>query len=105
MPKKTGILIYAPFFHRDDARLPFANSFSPEVWSQGDAAETWSLVPFSEGPAACPGRNLVLLLASATLAAILKAGPVRLVQPSNLIAGAPLPATLNNYALRFELSR
>jgi cytochrome P450 len=103
MPGKTGILIYAPFFHRDDTRLPFANSFSPEVWSHDRSGEPWTLIPFSAGPAACPGRNLVLLLASATLAVFLRHSPLRLAHPATLGRDRELPATLNNYALRFEL--
>jgi cytochrome P450 len=34
MPENTGVLLYAPFFHRDDERLPFANRFAPEVWME-----------------------------------------------------------------------
>jgi cytochrome P450 len=103
MPAHTGILIYAPFFHRDDRSLPFANRFSPEVWTHDHPVERWTLVPFSDGPAACPGRNLVLLLASATLAVFLRHGPLRLAHPATLRPDRELPATLNNYALRFEL--
>jgi hypothetical protein len=32
LPPKTGILIFAPYFHRDDQRLPYADRFAPEVW-------------------------------------------------------------------------
>jgi cytochrome P450 len=103
MPAGIGILIYAPFFHRDERSLPFANRFFPEAWSQDHPVEPWSLVPFSDGPAACPGRNLVLLLASATLAVFLRHGPLRLAHPARLGPHRELPATLNNYALRFEL--
>lgn len=103
MPAGSGILIYAPFFHRDERSLPFANRFFPEAWSQDHPVEPWSLVPFSDGPAACPGRNLVLLLASATLAAFLRHAPLRLAHPATLGPHRELPATLNNYALRFEL--
>jgi cytochrome P450 len=102
MPAKTSILIFAPFFHRDDQRLAYADRFAPELWLQDGAAGTWPLIPFSGGPAICPGRNLVLLLTSAMLAALLRDRPVRLKPPDRLDAKRPLPGTLNNYSLRFE---
>src|SRR3954449_7458898 len=82
MPAGTGVLIYAPFFHRDGSRLPFADRFAPELWLQEEPAEPWSLIPFSAGPATCPGRNLVLLLASASLGSLLRGGPPRLITPT-----------------------
>ena len=103
MPAKTGIAIFAPFFHRDDERLPYADRFAPEVWLEGRSENDWPLVPFSGGPAMCPGRNLVLFLTSAMLAALIDDRQIRLRPPARLNAYQPLPATLNNYALRFEL--
>src|SRR5690606_31988282 len=68
LPAGTGMVIFAPFFHRDDERLPYAHRFAPEVWLGEDHAGgaiplgDWPLIPFSRGPAICPARNLVLLL-------------------------------------------
>lgn len=120
MPAGTGVLIFAPFFHRDDERLPYADRFAPELWladttpapgpglpvTRGHAvgaepATGWPLVPFSAGPAFCPGRNLALLMSSTMLAALLGPGPLRLASPAPLGAAGPLPGTLDNYALRF----
>ena len=53
LPAGTGILIFAPFFHRDGDRLPFAETFRPAIWLHGEAVD-WPLVPFSQGPAECP---------------------------------------------------
>jgi cytochrome P450 len=103
MPAKTGIAIFAPFFHRDDQRLAYADRFSPELWLEDGATESWPLIPFSGGPAMCPGRNIVLLLTSAMLAALLENRQVRLKPPDRLDPNRPLPGTLNNYSLRFEL--
>jgi cytochrome P450 len=102
LPANTEILIFTPFFHRDDQRLSYADQFSPELW-RNTQPQGWPLIPFSEGPAACPGRNLVLFLSTAMLAAILDRARVRLKHPTRLMAGQPLPATLNHFGLRFEL--
>lgn len=103
MPAHTSILIFAPFFHRDDRRLPNADRFSPETWLEEPPDQPWPLIPFSGGPAICPGRYLVLLLTSAMLAALLDGRLVRLQPADRLREGRPLPATLNSYSLRFAL--
>ncbi|HEY0777947.1 MAG TPA: cytochrome P450 [Gemmatirosa sp.] len=116
MPAGTGVLIFVPFFDRDDERLAYANRFAPELWLEGTApaghggravgegpATAWPLVPFSAGPAACAGRNLVLLLSSTMLAALLRESVPRVVGRAPLDAERPLPATLDNYTLRFAL--
>jgi len=105
MPAKTGILIFAPFFHRDDQRLAYADRFAPELWLNQPPAEHWPLIPFSGGPAVCAGRNIVLLLTSAMLAALLADRQVREQPPIQLDARQRMPATLNNYALRFNLNQ
>lgn len=111
MPADTGILIFAPFFHRDDQRLPFAHAFNPDLWIKEDAQvqghppQDWPLVPFSGGPAICPGRNLVLLLTSGMLAALLDEREIRLKDPERLSPDQPLPGTLDHFTLRFALSQ
>lgn len=102
LPVNTGILIFTPFFHRDDQHLAYADQFAPELW-RSTQPQGWPLIPFSEGPAMCPGRNLALFLSTAMLAAILDRARVRLKHPTRLIAGQPVPATLNHFGLRFEL--
>jgi hypothetical protein len=104
LPAGTEFIIYTPFFHRDNERLAFADRFTPELWMSGEQPSTAALVPFSEGPAFCPGQNLVLLLASATIAAILDTARVRLIRRERLNPERPLPATLNHFALCFELA-
>jgi cytochrome P450 len=99
----TGILIYAPFFHRDDRRLPYADRFTPDLWLEERTREDWPLIPFSAGPAICPGRNLVLLATSAMLAALLDEREVHLVS-HQMGPDRPLPALLDNYSLRFTVS-
>jgi cytochrome P450 len=103
LPAGTAILIFAPFFHRDDQRLTYADSFSPDVWLDGDPSNHWPLIPFSAGPAGCPGRNLVLLVTSHLLATLLAGHECRQEPPKALDGVAAMPATLSPFALRFEL--
>jgi cytochrome P450 len=102
MPAGTGVLLYAPFFHRDDQRLPYADRFTPDLWLDERSRQDWPLVPFSDGPAGCPGRNLVLLLASTMLAALLDGGSLALT-PGRRLDPTRLPGTLDPYTLRFRL--
>jgi cytochrome P450 len=100
MPAGTGVVIYAPFFHRDGERQPFADRYTPELWLRDDAESHWPLIPFSRGPAGCPGRQLALLAGSAMLAALLRRSDLRLRRPP-LAPDRPLPGTLDHFALRF----
>jgi hypothetical protein len=104
MPAQTSLIIFTPYFQRDDRRLPYAHAFAPGVWLQPEPPEDLAIVPFSDGPAKCPGRQLVELLTSAMVAGILQQGDVRLTPPGRLDLARPLPGTLNNYALRFAVS-
>jgi cytochrome P450 len=105
MPPHTGVIIYTPFFHRDDRKLPFAHRFSPRIWLDGEPPREWALVPFSAGPAVCPGQNLVLLLTSTMLASLLNDKIWTLKPPVRLNSQRPLPGTLNNYALHFAVDQ
>ena len=82
LPAGTALVIFAPYFHRDDQRLPYADQFTPELWVDGRAQDNWSLVPFSAGPAECAGRNLALLVASTLLAALLERHEFHLTSPA-----------------------
>jgi cytochrome P450 len=103
MPARTHIIIFAPYFHRDDTRLAYAHRFAPEIWPDDLGPRDWPLIPFSRGPAVCPGRHLVLLLSSAFNATLLRARPVRLAFPTHLRPEGPLPATLSHFTIRFEI--
>jgi cytochrome P450 len=63
-PAGTEFAVVSSVFHRDDEALEFANRFEPEVWLDGRSDGDWPLIPFSAGPAVCPGRNVVLLTTS-----------------------------------------
>lgn len=101
MPANTGIMIFAPFFHRDGQRLPDADRFAPDLWLKERTDADWPLIPFSGGPAICPARNLVQMLSSAMLAALIESRHFHLFPPTRLMPER-LPATLDNYSLRFR---
>ncbi|MEV7604002.1 cytochrome P450 [Paenarthrobacter sp. NPDC089322] len=105
MPPGCGVLVFAPYFHRDGSRLREADAFNPELWLRDDpeAVDDWGLVPFSEGPARCPGRQLVLLLTSAMLARLLKDHDFQLMDPHRLAPERRLPGNLNTFSLDFEV--
>jgi cytochrome P450 len=101
---KTLVVVLAPFFHRDDERLPYADHFTPGIWQDGTAQASGSLVPFSAGPAVCAGQNLVLFLASTLLASLLERHDLRLTSEPRLYPGRRLPGTLSPFGLRFSFS-
>jgi cytochrome P450 len=106
LPAGTGLVIFAPYFHRDGRRWPAADAFVPELWLDGAEAEAEAmLMPFSLGPAQCPGRHLVLLTTSLLLAAVLRRVEARQDHPRPLSDARPLPATLSPFRLRFALRR
>lgn len=102
MPAGTSVLIFAPFFHRDERHLDFAHRFAPELWERERTRQDWPLMPFSLGTGICPGRHLVLLLTSNFLAQIVKRFGVELT--SHELEPGSLPALLNNYGLQFRLT-
>ncbi|MCC3762047.1 cytochrome P450 [Glycomyces sp. TRM65418] len=101
LPAGTSFVVYTPLFHRDPAR-PYADRFAPDIWLDGTAREDPSLVPFSGGPARCPGRNLALFCATGALARLLREREWRLTSPSPLYTGRPAPATLDHFGLAFR---
>ncbi|MFI6514715.1 cytochrome P450 [Spirillospora sp. NPDC050679] len=105
LPAGTGLIIYTPFLQRDDQTLPYADDFAPGAWLDGTAEADWSVIPFSAGPVECPGRNLVLLVTSLFLGALLQGRDFRQDGGRHLGEGAPLPRTLSPFRLRFAVSR
>lgn len=105
IPAGTGFMILTAGFHRDGETVSFADEFVPEVWLDGRAERRPELVPFSAGPAACPGRNLVLLVTSTLLARMLAAADFRVVSDPVPAPDRPLPNTFDNFGLKFEVAR
>ncbi|MGW7056153.1 cytochrome P450 [Streptomyces sp. NPDC054887] len=100
LPEGTVFLVYAPYFHRNGS-APYADRFVPEIWLDGTAHTGPELVPFSAGPGVCPGEDLVLLVTSTLVAALMEGHNLRLDGPGALQADKPLPYTLDHFALRF----
>jgi cytochrome P450 len=109
LPAGTGVVVFAPFFHRDAERLLPADAFAPGLWLDGGPPDgtppnDLPFIPFSDGPAACPGRNLVLLVTTTLLATLLEGREgVRQLAPAPLDRTRALPATLSPFRLRFAL--
>ncbi|WP_153393982.1 cytochrome P450 [Ornithinicoccus halotolerans] len=101
LPAGASVVVFAPFFHRDETRVPEAHRFAPDLWLRERTEDDWPLVPFSAGPAMCPGRNLVLLVASAVLGELVRQRGLRLQRPLDL---QRLPGLLSPFRLSFEVS-
>lgn len=99
----TGLMIVVPAFHRDDQLLPFAHQFVPDIWLDGTAQRHRQLVPFSAGPAECPGRNLVLFVTSTMIAQLLDRLRLTLRSTPQLSPQRPLPLTLNQLTLEWAV--
>lgn len=98
----TAFVVVSSYFHRDP-RLPYADAFTPGIWLDGRARAEPGLVPFSHGPAGCPGRDVVLSTASRFLAAV--TGGERPVRTDAApLSAADLPVSLDHTALRFSLA-
>ena len=101
-PAGSAFVIINSYFQRDPA-LPYADRFAPEIWRDGRAQDNWSLVPFSAGPGACPGRDIVLQMTSTLLATLLDRYRFRLVRKHPLNPAGPLPSVLDHTGLRFAV--
>lgn len=100
LPAGASVVIFAPFFHRDDQRLPQAHSFDPDQWLQERTDRDWPLVPFSGGPGMCPGRNVVLLVASTVLGRLVGA---RSFSSDAGLRPGDMPGLLSPFRLRFTV--
>lgn len=101
LPEGTGIVVFAPYFHRDERfQGERAHRFAPELWADGIEQATPVLVPFSGGPGMCPGRDVVLLTASTVLGELLRR---RALTPRTPLRTDRLPGTLSPFSLAFDV--
>ncbi|MDO7868237.1 cytochrome P450 [Nocardioides jiangxiensis] len=102
-PVGTQLLIHNLFNHRNPDRVPFADRFAPEEWSEGSAGEDWSFNFFSHGPQGCPGYGLSIFLGQAFLGRLLAQVTPRITRGTALDAGKPLPYGWDVYAATLAL--
>jgi cytochrome P450 len=95
----TQVLIHNLFNHRNRERIPFADTFAPEEWAEGDAGSDWSFNFFSNGPQGCPGAGLSIFLATAFLARLVIEGDPKVLSGPRLRPATPLPYSLDIYSL------
>ncbi|MFG1706169.1 cytochrome P450 [Nonomuraea sp. M3C6] len=93
----AGLTVLVPIAaHQRNPRLPYANTFAPEIWLDGTAADEWWARP------GCDGVHLTLAVGTAFLGGILRDArpkPVgRVLSPHR-----PLPHTLNMSRLRVTM--
>ncbi len=105
LPSGTAMLVPTWFLHRDARVRDDADRVNVEQWLDGSAGADWMLTPFSGGPGVCPGRELVLFVASTVLATLLEDHHHVLLPPESFDGDRPLPRGLDPYALRFGVSR
>ncbi|GGM40658.1 cytochrome P450 [Dactylosporangium sucinum] len=98
----TTFMLPSSYHHRDETAMHNADAFDPEAWLSGAPRRSATIYPFSAGPGACPGRNLVLLSTTTLIAALLARFP-DLRNPCPLIE--PLPRTLDHAGLRLATRR
>ncbi|MFB4282822.1 cytochrome P450 [Nonomuraea sp. MTCD27] len=95
LPAGTTVLVPIAA-HQRSARLPYANTFAPEIWLDGTAADEWWARP------GCDGVHLTLAVGTAFLGAVLRTArpkPVgRLLSPHR-----PLPHTIDLSRLRVSM--
>jgi hypothetical protein len=85
--------------------LEFANRFEPEIWLDGRSDGEWPLIPFSAGPATCPGRNVVLLTTSAAISQIVTQYELDLDPTTSALLSDLLPPTFDHTSPRIGFWR
>ncbi|GAB3861817.1 cytochrome P450 [Nocardioides maradonensis] len=103
-PAGTPLLIHNLFNHRNRERIPYADRFAPEEWSDGDAGQDWSFNFFSHGPQGCPGAGLSVLLGQAFLARVLTTSTPVLASGPKLDPNHRLPHGFDVYAGAIDLT-
>jgi cytochrome P450 len=102
VPEATQFLVLNQYAHRDRDRVPYADRFAPEEWTEGDAATYEGFNHFSRGPQGCPGVALAMLVARTVVGAALERG---IAQGSpELDPSKPLPRMIDFFGSRITLA-
>ena len=99
-PAGTEFAIVSSVFHRDDEALDFANDFEPAAWLDGRTDGSWPIIPFSEGPAGCPGENVVLLTTSTAVSHVATRYDIDVDPTTRARLSGPMPGTFNHATVR-----
>lgn len=103
LPEGTQVLIYNVFNHRNRARIPYADRFSPGEWVSGKAGESWLYNFMSHGPQGCPGYGMSVFLGQALLAHLLSAGELS-VSGVKLNPARPLPHSIDLFGFQVRVT-
>lgn len=101
LDRGTHLIVFTPFFHRDDETLANAHTFDPDRWVDKVVRAEEGLVPFSYGPVQCPAAQFVPMVASLAMRHLLTRLTLELTEPGRLDP-TRLPATLDNFTLSFS---
>ncbi|MCH9721837.1 MAG: cytochrome P450 [Actinomycetia bacterium] len=103
LPEGHQVLIYNVFNHRNRARIPYADRFSPGEWVTGTAGDDWSYNFMSHGPQGCPGYGLSVFLGQAVMAHLISAGTLA-VNGARLDPAKSLPHSLDLFGFTVEVT-
>jgi len=101
VPSGTQFMVLNHYAHRDRDRVPYADRFAPEEWTEGDAASYEGFNHFSRGPQGCPGVALAMLVARTVVGAALERG-IESGSPE-LDPSKPLPRMIDFFGARVAL--
>ncbi|WP_420488951.1 cytochrome P450 [Kribbella sandramycini] len=105
LPAGTEFAVVSSVFHRDDEALDFADAFDPDVWLDGRTERDWPIIPFSAGPARCPGENVVLLTTSSALSHLADHNTLDLDPRTRELLADPMPKTFDHTTPRLAFWR
>jgi cytochrome P450 len=98
----TPLLIPNLFNHRNRGRIPYADRFAPEEWSEGTAGDDWSFNFFSHGPQGCPGAGLAIFLGQAFLGRVVTQSTPALTRGPRLSPDKRLPYGFDVFSAEVE---
>ena len=101
IPEGTQFVIANTYGHRDRDRVPYADRFAPEEWTEGEASAYPAFNHFSRGPQGCPGTALALRVGRVAIRAILDRG-IEPISP-RLNPDKPLPHMLDFFSVRVRV--
>ncbi|MFF1818560.1 cytochrome P450 [Kribbella sp. NPDC058245] len=105
LPAGTQFAIVSSVFHRDDEALEFADRFEPDIWLDRRTERAWPIIPFSAGPARCPGENVVLLTTSSAISYLLDHNTLDLDPRTRSLLAGPMPKTFDHTRPRIAFWR